>query len=517
MATTRRSLAGPSLPETFNPFTQQRVPAYLVRGANPFTNNLNDPLMEAQHNFAGPGPAALTAAMRKQGLSFGSLGSSGSTSRPGGRLSLAAPSAGGSDDAARSGILNAYLSELANENAQRPDNAPLDAVEAELRDMRTSQDVKRASAIANTPGVSAQGRPIAGQDGSYATAQPTGQEPPVNRQALAAQMAPGLIAPPAPPKPLTFDAPFKSNITVNGKTEQTWVRQGSDGQIYDMSRRPITDKLTPPDAVSTTNANAEDKMIEAAATNILNNPRDLTSIRNITSLRGDQRLKLFNTLKEKNPDFNVGNIDRQIKFLDSYEDPKGRAATNRGSMNNILMHAADLTAANENYRRSNIRLVNMPIAALMKQGGTTWQQFATPLAVLKDEIGLYFAGGYAPTAEQGKTWDRIVNDTATPAQVEEFAKNIAHVGLRRANTHNEQFKTMMGYDDPNLITPEAKLAAERIGMGEEVKKYGSGGMIGAKDKGGTVEFIAPDGGILDVPADEVAAFTKAHPTVKRKG
>ncbi len=234
-------------------------------------------------------------------------------------------------------------------------------------------------------------------------------------------------------------------------------------------------------SVSVTNAATDDKMINDAAVNILKNPKDLTSIRQITSLRGDQRLKLFNRLKELNPDFNVGNIDRQIKFLDTYENPAGKPALNRASMNNILMHAADLSAANEKYRRTNVRLVNTPVATIQKQGGTEWEQFAVPLAVLKDEIGLYFAGGYAPSVGQQKTWDEIVNDKATPNQVEQFAKDIIHVGLRRADTHNQGFKTMMGYDDPNLITPEAVTAAQKLGLGETVKKYGSGGQIGAKN------------------------------------
>lgn len=223
---------------------------------------------------------------------------------------------------------------------------------------------------------------------------------------------------------------------------------------------------------------ADEAMIEAAATNILANPRDLTSIKTITSLRGDQRLKLFNRIKEKNPDFNIGNVDRQIKFLDSYEDPKGRAAINRGAMNNILQHAADLSTINQEYGRTNLRIVNTPIGVLSRQGGTEWNRFATPLSVLKDELSLYFAGGYAPTVDQQKTWDKIANDTATPAQIEQFAKDIIHVGLRRADTHNEQFKTMMGYDDPNLLTPEAVQAGQQLGLGAEMKKYGSGGTIG---------------------------------------
>ena len=233
-------------------------------------------------------------------------------------------------------------------------------------------------------------------------------------------------------------------------------------------------------SLTVNNAANDGAMIAEAARNIVANPRDMTAPRTISSLRGDQRMMLFNEIKRISPDFNVGNIDRQIKFLDSYENPTGPAAKNRANMNNILQHAADLSVVNEQYRRSNLRLTNTAISELSKQGGTAWSQFMTPLQVLKDEIALYFAGGYAPKGQQQAAWEEIVNDKATPSQVEQFAKDIIHVGLRRADTANEQFKTVMGYDDPNLITPEAMRSAQKLGLGDEVKKYGSGGQIGAR-------------------------------------
>jgi hypothetical protein len=61
--------------------------------------------------------------------------------------------------------------------------------------------------------------------------------------------------------------------------------------------------------------------------------------------------------------------------------------------------------------------------------------------------------------------------------VEAFAKDVIHLGLRRASTFNSQFKTNMGYDDPNMIIPDAKNAAENLGMGKEVEKFGSGGQL----------------------------------------
>lgn len=244
--------------------------------------------------------------------------------------------------------------------------------------------------------------------------------------------------------------------------------------------------------------------INEAARNIVNNPTDLLSMRYIVSLRGDQRIKLYNEIKRLNPDFDPGMIDRRVKFLDAYEDPKGRAAINRGAMNNILMHSADLHQVNQEYQRQNARILNAPVNAIKSQYSADWVKFVTPLTVLEEEIALYFAGGYAPQADQQRRWQQILNGDATPKQIEEFAKSIIHVGLRRADTFNEQFKTMMGYDDPNMLTPAAVAAGNSLGLGQEMQKYGSGGMLPGGGtspvESGRVRVQGPNGETGTVPA-----------------
>ena len=239
---------------------------------------------------------------------------------------------------------------------------------------------------------------------------------------------------------------------------------------------PATMRKIP--TASATGDLGDDKMIDEAAHNMLANPRDLTSIKTITSLRGDQRLKLYNRLKELDPSFNSGNIDRQIKFLDSYENPAGKPAINRQSMNNIILHSADLSDINQDYRRLNVKIANMPLNLIRAQYSDDYERYSTTVAVLRDEIALYFAAGYAPTKDQGETWQKVLNEDITPNMLEAFAKQIIHVGLRRASTHNSDFKAMMGFDDPNLITPDAVQAAGRLGLGDAVRPFGSGGRLG---------------------------------------
>ncbi len=235
--------------------------------------------------------------------------------------------------------------------------------------------------------------------------------------------------------------------------------------------------------------------------------------------------EVFARAKQLDPNFDPGVTNERIHFLQSYEDPKGRAATNRQAINNIIQHAGDLSDLNEQYRRSNVRVVNTPLNAIANQfGNQVYTQFQTTNAVLKDELSLYFAGGYAPTADQQKIWDKIQSNSATPAQTEAFAKEVVHLGLRRATTFNSQFKKVMGYDDPNMIIPEAKDAAEKLGLGAEVTRFGSGGgyarqpgAVQAQQSGSAAGYVrvqASDGSVHDIPQQNLGAARQRDPGLK---
>jgi len=253
------------------------------------------------------------------------------------------------------------------------------------------------------------------------------------------------------------------------------------GEVEAQKRRIATAGAAARDA-------AREPEIEIAARAIIE-PRNLMALREISSLRGDQRLKIFARAKTLDPNFDPGLVNQRIRFLQAYEDPKGRASINRQAINNILQHAGDLSELNQAYRfgglRGAPRVLNTPINALARQGSTAYVEYATTLGVLKDELTLYFAGGYAPVEKQHEMWQKILNEDATPAQVEAFAKTVIHLSLRRATTFDSQFKKNMGYADPNMIVPEAKEAGQKLGLGSELNKFGSGGRLtGATGRGG---------------------------------
>ncbi len=226
---------------------------------------------------------------------------------------------------------------------------------------------------------------------------------------------------------------------------------------------------------------AEQEPIIEVAAKALIEPRNLTALKDIASLRTDQRLKIFARAKQLDPNFDPGLVNQRIRFLQAYEDPKGRAAINRQSINNIMQHAGDLSDLNKAYAsslRGGARFLNTPINLAARQfGSEAYMNYATTLGVLTDELSLYFAGGYAPVETQRGMWEKIIKEEATPAQVEAFTKEVVHLGLRRATTFNSQFKTNMGYDDPNMIVPEAAEAGRKLGLQNELSRFGSGGAL----------------------------------------
>lgn len=197
----------------------------------------------AQHGFAGPEMESFFQSLAGKRVNYSGAGQA-TARQPGVGVSLSgggrgrAPQVGvdlggPSDDGTYQNRVNAYLSALTDQNAAG--QAEHDAAFAQEQ---KQSEIDRAMAIANTPNVSQNGRPIV-QTGphSYATPPPDGA--PVNRQAIAAQMAPGLIAPPVE-KPVTFDKPEPVMVIgPDGKPQRKFVRAGSDGITYGLDRKPV--------------------------------------------------------------------------------------------------------------------------------------------------------------------------------------------------------------------------------------------------------------------------------------
>jgi ribosomal protein S15P/S13E len=244
-------------------------------------------------------------------------------------------------------------------------------------------------------------------------------------------------------------------------------------------------------------------------------PNNLTSMRDIGT-RGTQREAIIaeasRKAKERGIPFDVGLVNERIDFLKDYMKPTGKDSMNRRSLNNLTQHAGNLSELNHGIES---RAANTAMNSIESQfGNEAYQKYLTEAAVLKDEVTNFFAGGFAPNKEQKATWDKIIANNATPNQIESFVKTIIPEAAVRLDSTAEQFKEAMGYDDPNLVYPATKAAAQKLGLDKVFAKYKSGGQLSqnlpaTQSKMVSVQIPGQPAG--SISADKVAAFRTKYP------
>lgn len=433
---------------------------------NRYTGTENDPFQEAQHIYTGPAWAKF----------FASLGGSKvRMSAPGGQIG-ASPSLGamgtidriGDDDVQRSLAINGYLGDLQDdrrfkEQSLRAMTASNDAADAQARDR---QSVERAVAIANSPNVSAQGRAIIGDHGDYRTAPPEGG--PVDRQQLAAQMAPGLIPPPAPPKPVTFDDP--KPLIVGGKRVMT--RAGSDGLTYTMDRKPIPGGSIQPDQkpgeagfVPPTDAQGAPLMGDALLQTLpAAKQKLLTSV-----LEGRQSIPTGAALKDPywkdvietanlvDPNFDTVNYNARANARKDFTS--GKAAGQINAINTVIGHLHDLADVGSKLDNTGYDFVNAIRNKLTSGGsprGVAINNFETLKEGVATELMRTWRQVGAGSEKEIEDWKAQISSAKSPQELQGAFKTIGGMLESKLGALDSQYKQGMGTDKVTAITPESR-------------------------------------------------------------
>jgi hypothetical protein len=344
--------------------------------------------------------------------------------------------------------------EVAAQKAYNDDEA--DRAQADREQAYKDFKLSSAMAIANDPGVSQYGRPIVGANGTYQTAAPDPNAPPVNRQAVAAQMAPGLIPPPAPPKPVTFGKPEAAMVTgPDGKAKRVFVREGSDGLMYDTARNVI-----PPEALVPAGDGNEPLVSIMGPDN-----------RPILVPRSQAVGKTPASSREQGRPVTSGDAGRVTELDTSLDDLK------------VLRQTLGTTGAG-----SKVGAMLPNVVTEYTGWGADSKSRQGTIDRVKQVIGKALEGGVLRKEDEVK-YEKILPTIGDAPDVAKAKLD----GLEKALVQRRQ-RTLESLAD----------------AGYETSRFEERG-------GGTVELIAPDGGILDVPAADVEKLLKADPKLKRKG
>lgn len=233
-------------------------------------------------------------------------------------------------------------------------------------------------------------------------------------------------------------------------------------------------------------ANAEagravgDKDLETVAQALANpsSPNNITVLKDIASMRGDQRLRLYAMAKQINSNFDPGTMENRAKFVNEFTNPNGRTQMNIAANNTFLEHAGDLIDTNEEWRKSTtgIPLLNTPLNKIRdKFGDAAYTKINAAIQPVQQEYTNALKGGYAPTELDEKSSRTLLNPESSPAQIEEAVKTMAHTVLRRTDSINQNYKRVMGTDYQDLLSPNAIAGANKAGVGDIAGKYGTAG------------------------------------------
>ncbi|HZS43434.1 MAG TPA: hypothetical protein VFA52_04585 [Candidatus Paceibacterota bacterium] len=208
------------------------------------------------------------------------------------------------------------------------------------------------------------------------------------------------------------------------------------------------------------------KDIEPAAQSIANG--DLTDLKDITTaFKGNQRLLLYNRVKELNPKFNISALKRQIKIMDDYTT--GSEGKQLQSFGTFLRHAGEAADVIGNLQLTDVKLANKPLVWWKKNisSDPRFTSYMTALEPVRKEFEGFLLGGRALYAEDRKAAETILSDDSTPSQVGAALKQMGRTVQARYGEMNQRFKNQMGKNISQLVGPlseDALEGAKKIGL-----------------------------------------------------
>lgn len=222
--------------------------------------------------------------------------------------------------------------------------------------------------------------------------------------------------------------------------------------------------------------------IEAAAQSLASG--DLTSLKDIASMRNDQRLKVYTRTKQLNPNFNTKDVEIKTNLLKAYST--GKQGDQIQSFNAFLGHAGEAAQASADYRRVGSPLINKPLNWLSKnvENDPTYQTFITALQPVRDEYMTFLQNNHALTESDKKAADVILSNESTPAQIESALKQMAKTAFIRLDSLNDRYRRVMGSDFPDMLNDESISAANLLGLGSHAARFQTGGSLTGSASGG---------------------------------
>ncbi len=205
-----------------------------------------------------------------------------------------------------------------------------------------------------------------------------------------------------------------------------------------------------------------DKALEAVAQSLAKG--DLSAIRDVTSFRGADRMKLYARAKEINPNFTTSELQRKINMEQSFT--VGKDSVGIQSFDTFLQHAGEVTETLKGIELTDSRLLNKSLNWWRRnmKGTPELARLETSLEPVGKEFESFLLNQRALYADDRKQVAMLLNSDQ-PLKVTMAALNqMGKTAKDRYSAMNQRYKRLMGQDIENPFSNEALTGAGKIGL-----------------------------------------------------
>lgn len=181
--------------------------------------------------------------------------------------------------------------------------------------------------------------------------------------------------------------------------------------------------------------------------------------------------------------------------------PGGKTGQQITSYNTFLRHAGALYDAVDSLDNSKSSdLLNKPLNWLRQHtGDPRVADFMAAMQPPMKEFQSFLLNNHAMHDEDVKDAHNLIDENKTPQEIRAVLKRFAETGSARLSEQNESFKRVTGRDIPNLVSPQAAAAYNKI----------TGNSGGAAS--GMVRFKDSQGNMHDIPAANLGKAKERDP------
>jgi hypothetical protein len=219
----------------------------------------------------------------------------------------------------------------------------------------------------------------------------------------------------------------------------------------------------------------EEKALDAVAQSLANG--ELTSIKDVASMRGGQRTLIFAKARAINPKFNVGEINRKIKTAELFTT--GKEGESLKSFDTFLQHAGEVTETIKGIQLTDSRLLNRSINWWRKnmKGTPELARLETSLEPVGKEFESFLLGGRALYVDDRKQIRELLDQNTPLVAVMATLNQMGKTAKDRYVAMNKRYKSVMGEDLQEPFSDEAIASASKLGIDLGVKASASTGKV----------------------------------------